>query len=351
MHELILQLQKWRERGDAIALATVIKTWGSSPRPAGAKLAVNEHCEMIGSVSGGCVENAVIEEALAVLKTGKPKLLTFGVSDEEAWEVGLACGGTIAVFVEKINEPLEMLLRMYQHGETLVLATITRGEEKEIGKHVWWKREGMVTSESSDTALAARMDATAQTLLGQERTALVNDSVCEIFLESFCPRPKLVIVGAVHIAIPLVTFARELGYQVILIDPRRAFASPERFPHVEELIARWPEVALAEIGIDASTCIVVLTHDPKLDDPAVKFALQQAPAYIGVLGSRKTHEKRLQRLRAEGVSEEQLARLHAPIGLAIGALSPAEIALSIMSEIVAVRRGAATAVQTRMSNG
>lgn len=350
MHELLAQIQKWRERGEAIALATVIKTWGSSPRPAGAKLAVNERREMIGSVSGGCVENAVIEEALAVLKTGKPKLLTFGVADEEAWEVGLACGGTIAVFVEKINAPFEMLLKSYQHGETLVLATITRGEEKEIGKHVWWNREGIATSESSDTAFVARMHATVQALFGQDRTTLVHDNACEIFLESFCPRPKLVIVGAVHIAIPLVTFARELGYQVILIDPRRAFASPERFPHVEELIARRPEVALAEIGIDASTCIVVLTHDPKLDDPAVKFALQQAPAYIGVLGSRKTHEKRLQRLRAEGISEAQLARLHAPIGLAIGALSPAEIALSIMSEIVAVRRGATTAVQTRMSN-
>ncbi len=340
MHDLLPQLQTWSARGDAIALATVIQTWGSSPRPAGAKMAVNQRGEMLGSVSGGCVENAVIEEARAVIKTGKPKRLSFGVADEEAWEVGLACGGTIAVFVEKTEAKLDLLLETQRHGASIVLATITRGAETEIGKYFCFRRERIAQSASTDAALLARLQTTAQTLFGQERTLIMPEGEREIFLEAISPAPKLVIVGAVHIAIPLVTFARALGFKVILIDPRRAFASPERFPHVDELIARWPQAAFAEVGIDASTCVVVLTHDPKLDDPAVQFALQHAPAYIGVLGSRKTHEKRLQRLRSAGVSEEQLARLHAPIGLPIGALSPAEIALSIMGEITAVRRGA-----------
>ena len=238
------------------------------------------------------------------------------------------------------NIILNALLEAVQSGEPAVLATITRGPELEVGKQFLFAREREAVVENAEAALVAQLQAQAQKLLGQERTETLREGEREIFIESFCPRPKLVIVGAVHIAIPLVTFAKELGFKVILIDPRRAFAAPERFPHVDELLARWPEAALAEAGLDASTCLVVLTHDPKLDDPAVKIALQHAPAYIGVLGSRKTHEKRLQRLRAAGVAEEHLARLHAPIGLAIGALSPAEIALSIMAEIIAVRRGA-----------
>jgi xanthine dehydrogenase accessory factor len=165
------------------------------------------------------------------------------------------------------------------------------------------------------------------------------DGEREIFLESYFPPPKLIIVGAVHVAISLVTFAKELGYKVILIDPRQTFAAAGRFPHVDALIRKWPDEALAEIGIDASTCIVVLTHDPKFDDPAIKYALQYSPAYIGVLGSRKTHEKRLHRLKQDGLADEQLAKLHAPIGLDIEARTPPEIALSIMSEIVAARRG------------
>ncbi len=235
---------------------------------------------------------------------------------------------------------LHALFNAIKSGEPAVLATITRGLETEIGKQVLFERERVVAGEGDDTALIASLQTRAQNLFGQERAETVREGEREIFLESYCPLPKLIIVGAVHIAIPLATMAKELGFKVILIDPRRAFASPERFPHVDELIARWPEAALAEVGIDASTFLVVLTHDPKLDDPAVKIALQHQPAYIGVLGSLKTHEQRLQRLRAEGISAEQLAKLHAPIGLDLGARSPAEIALSIMAEIIAVRRGA-----------
>lgn len=225
-------------------------------------------------------------------------------------------------------------------GEPVILATIIRGAEHEIGRHLLLQRDGSIHGDHTDAAFVACVQAQAAALFGQESSKTIKEGTREIFLESYFPPPKLIIVGAVHVAIPLVTFAQALGYKVILVDPRQAFATAERFPEVDGLIQRWPEEALAEIGIDASTCLAVLTHDPKFDDPAIKYALQFTPAYLGVLGSRKTHEKRLQRLKADGLTEQQLARLHAPIGLDLEARTPAEIALSIMAEIIAVRRGA-----------
>jgi xanthine dehydrogenase accessory factor len=234
----------------------------------------------------------------------------------------------------------DLLVDALKTGEPVVLATVIRGAENEIGRHLFIHRDGSVQGDIDEPALIVHLKENAAALLGQEGSETLREGEREIFLESYFPPPKLVIVGAVHVAIPLVTFAKELGYIVILIDPRQTFATANRFPHVDALIRKWPDEALAEVGIDASTCIVVLTHDPKFDDPAIKFALQYAPAYIGVLGSRKTHEKRLHRLKKDGLTDEQLARLHAPIGLDIGGSTPAEIALSIMGEIVAVRRGA-----------
>ena len=234
----------------------------------------------------------------------------------------------------------DQLTAALETGTPFVLATIIRGAENEIGRHLIIHRAGDASGDVDDSVLATRVKERAAALLEQEGSATLKDGAREIFLESYFPPPKLIIVGAVHVAIPLVTFAKEVGYKVILIDPRQTFATADRFPHVDALIRKWPDEALAEVGIDASTCIVVLTHDPKFDDPAIKYALQYSPAYLGALGSRKTHEKRLQRLKADGLTNEQLARLHAPIGLDIGGQTPAEIALSIMSEIVAVRRGA-----------
>ncbi|MCI0690916.1 XdhC/CoxI family protein [candidate division KSB1 bacterium] len=231
-------------------------------------------------------------------------------------------------------------------GEPVVLATVIRGAENEIGRHLFIRRQGSAQGDIDEPTLVARLKEHAVALLAQEGSDTLRDGEREIFLESYFPPPKLIIVGAVHVAIPLVTFAKELGYKVILVDPRQTFATADRFPNVDTLIRKWPDEALAEVGIDASTCVVVLTHDPKFDDPAIKFAVQYAPAYIGVLGSRKTHEKRLHRLKKDGLADEQLARLHAPIGLDIGGSTPAEIALSIMAEIVAVRRGAPAPVSS-----
>lgn len=235
---------------------------------------------------------------------------------------------------------LERLATAIASGAPVILATIIRGAEHEIGRHLLLQRDGSIHGDRADAAFVKCVQEQAAALFQPERSATVTEGTREIFLESYFPPPKLIVVGAVHVAIPLVTFAKELGYKVILIDPRQAFATAERFPTADVLLQRWPEEALAEIGIDASTCLAVLTHDPKFDDPAIKYALQFAPAYLGVLGSRKTHEKRLQRLKADGLTEQQLARLHAPIGLDIAARTPAEIALSIMAEIIAVRRGA-----------
>jgi xanthine dehydrogenase accessory factor len=240
-----------------------------------------------------------------------------------------------------MNEKIfDTLYEAIQSGEPVVLATVIRDSENEIGRHLLIRRDGSIQGNFGDPALAARVKEQAAALFGQEGSETLHDGEREIFLESYFPPPKLIVVGAVHIAIALVTFAKELGYKVILVDPRQTFATEARFPHVDALIRKWPDAALAQIGIDASTAIVILTHDPKLDDPAIKYALQFSPAYIGVLGSRRTHEKRLHRLKQDGLTEEQLAKLRAPIGLDIGGQTPAEIALSIISEIVAVRRGA-----------
>lgn len=235
---------------------------------------------------------------------------------------------------------LNAVLDAITRGEPVIVATITRGPESEIGHQLLIRRDGSPLGDFDNPELVALVQSRAASVLAQEHTETLRDGECEIFLESYFPPPKLIIVGAVHVAIPLVTIAKTLGYRVILVDPRQAFATEARFPHVDALLRRWPDEALLEVGLDAGTCVVILTHDPKLDDPAIKIALQHLPAYIGVLGSRKTHEKRLKRLREDGLTEEQLSRLHAPIGLKIGSQTPAEIALSIMGEIIAVRRAA-----------
>ena len=345
MRDIIPHLMRWRERGEQAALATVIKTWGSSPRPAGAKMAVNEHGEFAGSVSGGCVEAAVIEAAAQTIATGMPKLLRFGVSDEQAWSVGLTCGGSIEVLVEHLpareQGVMAEWLRGLEQRETLVVATLLRGDAQNVGRHMLLRADGAWRGEMPQPGVSAFVRERAPAFSLREQADLVSLDEWEIFIESIFPAPKLVIVGAVHIAIPLVTLAKTLDYQVFLIDPRGAFATDERFPHVDRLVRQWPDEALQEIGIDAGTCLVILTHDAKLDDPALKFALQHRPAYIGILGSKRTHEKRIARLKEAGISQEQLARVHAPIGLDISASTPAEIALSIMGEIVARRRQAA----------
>ena len=312
----------WHRAGSGAALATVVETWGSAPRRAGSQLAISGTGEMQGSVSGGCVEGAVVGEAMDALATGKPRVLTYGVADEEAFAVGLACGGTIRVMVEPVGEgglPPDLLgdlVAARAEGRAVALVT-------DFG--TWARRLTDGSNDPLGEAIATRLRTDRSGTEGERFVAVHN------------PPLRLVIVGAVHIAQPLVGMARACGYAPVLIDPRGAFGSRERFPG-ETILDDWPDAAMTALAPDARTCVVTLTHDPKLDDPALIAALAGPAFYIGCLGSTRTHAKRLERLRTAGVSEAGLARLRAPVGLAIGATTPAEIAVSIMAEITQVLR-------------
>lgn len=309
----------WHQQGKGAALATVVETWGSSPRRVGAQLAVSGEGEIEGSVSGGCVEGAVVVEAMDALDDGQHRLLEFGVSDEDAFAVGLACGGTIRVLVEPVGSvmPLEVLENLVEaragRQPVAVLADLETGKRELV-------REGFEER--------FRMD----------RSGFEDEG--RLFVAIHNPPLRLVVVGAVHIAQGLVPMARLAGYDPVLVDPREAFGSEARFPG-EDIRHDWPDEALAEIGLDSRTALVLLTHDPKLDDPALHIALRSDAFYIGALGSNRTHGKRVDRLTADGFSAEEIARIHGPVGLDIGAASPSEIAVSILGEMTRVlRRGA-----------
>lgn len=299
----------WRADGHKVALATVIATWGSSPRPVGSQLVIRDDGVHQGSVSGGCIEGAVIEEALAVISGAAARRLSYGVTDGMAWQVGLTCGGTVDVYVAPPPETLDQLLADRAASRPVALLT-----DLETGGQ-----------ELSYTHEALRED----------RSRLQD----RVFVHVHNPPYRLIIVGAVHISQPLAQMADMAGYAVTLIDPRGAFSGGDRFPHMT-VIDEWPDDALAGLAIDRRCAIVTLTHDPKLDDPALVAALGSDVFYIGCLGSRRTHAQRLERLAALGFGKTETARLHGPVGLNIGALSPAEIALSIMAEITQARRRA-----------
>ena len=306
----------WHRAGKGAALATVIETWGSAPRPVGSQLIVSGAGEMMGSVSGGCVEGAVVEEAQAALADGKPRILTYGVSDQDAFAVGLACGGTIRVLVEPVGAAMP---------EDMLAAIVTAREGRVALAYA-------VDLETWDRALSAP-DGPHRARFRSDKSG-VDES---LFVAVHNPPLRLVIVGAVHIAQALVGMARSCGYDPLMIDPREAFGSEARF--AGEVISHdWPDEAMAAIGIDARTAVVTLTHDPKLDDPAIQTALRSDCFYLGCLGSTRTHAKRVARLEEAGFTASEIAKIHAPVGLNIGAKSPAEIALSIMAEITQVLR-------------
>ena len=344
MNEILDSLETWLQRNERIAVATVVDTWGSAPRPIGSKMATTLSGGISGSVSAGCVENAVLEESKAVIKSGKPRLLSFGVADDQAFEVGLACGGTIKVFVE----PFEALQGTYgvikQHiaaREPMAVLSVVEGPDEWINRKLIVltdeRSEGdLILPEAlRDRAVALALERLAQGVGGIEAL----DEGITLFVDVYPPVPRLIIVGAVHIADPLVTMANQAGFDTIIVDPRGAFNTRERFPHATALIKEWPQKALASMSLDHWAYVVVLTHDPKLDDPALQVALTSDARYVGALGSRRTNALRIERLRRAGLTEDQLARLHAPVGLDLGGRSPAEIALSIMAEIVRVKNG------------
>lgn len=306
----------WIRAGRQVALATVVKTWGSAPRPVGSQLVIDSDTNFQGSVSGGCVEGAVIFEAGDAMQDGTCRILSFGVSDDTAFEVGLACGGEIEVMVEPLGKGQGPSL---EELEALVAARAAR-------KPVVWE----VDLSSWSRRLVARdmADADLEERFRTDKSARDGD----IFRGVHNPPLRLAIVGAVHIAQPLVQMARLAGYDVVLSDPRDSFASAERFPG-ETFLEGWPDEALTAYGLDARTAVVTLSHDPKIDTPALETALASEAFYIGALGSTRTHAKRVAALTEAGVASGRIARIDGPVGADIGAVSPAEIAVSIMAEM------------------
>ena len=322
--DILRKAQEWKEAGRKIALATVVETWGSAPRPVGSHLVIDAEGNFLGSVSGGCVEGDVITDALDVIATVGRRMLEFGVADETAWRAGLSCGGRIRVYVQNIDTRRADFLttfnaeRAARHPCVLV-TDIASGEQRLI--------RGV-------DALSDPLGAILEERLRLGNSGMVEWEGKELFVNVEVPPVRLIVIGAVHVSQMLAPIASLAGFDMIIVDPRNAFATPERFPGVQ-LIAEWPEVALPSLHLDRYTAMVLLTHDPRIDDQGLIEALHADCFYIGALGSRKTHAKRLERLRAKGFGDAVLKRIHAPIGLDIGAVSPAEIAISILGEIIA----------------
>ncbi len=330
--------QRWLEQDKSVALATVVQTGGSSPRPLGSKMAIASTGEFAGSVSGGCIEGAVIEEALSVLAGAAPKRLVYGIEDEQAWAIGLSCGGEIHVFLERLEpswfRPLHQALQDERDARYF---TVTASEDDQ---HWPLAARGLAVGGGTATLFPT----SGQTLEVPEAEALLTlqpgthqQGAVQVFVEHLQPPPKLVIVGAVHIAEHLVHFAKRLGFRTIVVDAREAFATVARFSHVDELLVGWPSEVLRTLPVRASTYCAFLTHDPKLDDPAIQIALEAEARYVGALGSKRTHQKRCERLLEAGFNQAQLDLIDAPIGLDLGGRKPEEIALSIAARLVAVR--------------
>jgi xanthine dehydrogenase accessory factor len=327
VRDVLPALRRWADAGIPAATVTVVATERSAPRDPGATLALNANGEVLGSVTGGCVEPAVIVEAEEVLNGGEPRLRTYGIADEEAFEVGLPCGGTVHVFVDRLDPALlGPLADAIEHERPVALAVDVSGPD--IG------RKRLIDPD-------ADAEEEVQRALTLGESGLLEVDGRQVFVDAFVPRPAMYVFGAVDHASAVARIGRFLGYRVTVCDARASFVTPQRFPDVDELVVDWPDRFLARSPVDERTAIVVLTHEHKFDVPALKVALGTNAGYIGAMGSKRTTAVREERLRAEGVSDEQLARVHAPIGLSINARSPEEVAVAIAGEIVAVRRHSA----------
>ena len=326
--DLLRRAVDWLETDAEVAIATVIATWGSSPRPAGSHMVVRGDGDFAGSVSGGCIEAAVVEAAMRVIDTRKPADLEFGISDETAWSVGLSCGGRVRVRVEAMRPNQETWValcgRLSERIPCLLLNSLGKQRPNLLAV------EDLVRLD-----LPVRIRETAECTVRRGNSLLVEG---ELFLRPYLPPVRMLIVGAVHISQYLAPMAAACEIDVTIIDPRRAFAADSRFSS-QRVIRRWPAEALAELAPDEHTALVALSHDPKIDDPALLAGLRSPAFYVGALGSRRSHDRRCRRLSGQGGNVPDLARIRAPIGLDIGACGPAEIAAAILAEVIAARRG------------
>lgn len=333
MREVRDDVQRWLARGDRVALATVVATRRSAPRPVGAKLAISAQGELAGSVSGGCVENEVYEYAQEVLAGAPPRLLTYGISDDLALSVGLPCGGEIDVFVEEARRPLaERLMQIVESNERAVVLTVLAGDD--LGAELLVTEDGERIGDAPE-----ELAESAPELISRGRSGVVQIAGRDVFADVYGPPPRLLIYGAVDTAQALCRAAQEIGWRPIVADARARFATTERLPSAEEIVVAWPEETLAQVRPDDATAIVILTHDDKFDVPMISGALETDAFYIGALGSRRNQERRRERLLEAGVDEAALERVSGPCGLDVGAQTPAETAISILAEIMAVRAG------------
>ncbi|MEU7499343.1 XdhC/CoxI family protein [Streptomyces griseofuscus] len=358
MRDIAQGLSSWSASGKRFAVATVVRTWKSAPRQAGSSLAVAEDGEVIGSVSGGCVEGAVYELASEVLESGQPALVTYGVSDDDALAVGLTCGGIIEILVRPAGAGrfpgLPGVLEAMDAGRPVAVVSPLpdEGGGAEPDPTAAPAGQMIVTPSGAQGTLGdPRLDAAvverAQGLLAQGSTGVMRvgrageerrDDVA-VFVESFAPPPRMLVFGAIDFASAVARIGKFLGYHVTVCDARPVFATRRRFPDADELVVDWPHRYLESTEVDGNTVICVLTHDPKFDVPLLQRALRTPARYIGAMGSRRTHEDRLRRLREEGMTEAELSRLSAPIGLDLGARTPEETAVAIMAEVIALRWG------------
>jgi xanthine dehydrogenase accessory factor len=343
MRELLTTLDEWATGDPEVAMATVVRTSGSTPRPVGARMAIARDGRMAGSVSGGCLEGAVVEEARATLEgRALPRVLHYGISDELGWEVGLACGGTVDVLVHTLrwdgSDPaLAALREALAEKRPAALLTVIEGEH--AGLTALLDEEGRLTGSLGSATLDAEATAAAAPRLETGQPGVDEADGLAVYVEPHVPTPVLAIVGAVHVGIALSSLAKVLGYRVVVVDPRTAFLNEERVPDADERVARWPQDALPGLRLGPRDAAVCLSHDAKFDEPTLDCLLRSPVGYIGAIGSRGTAGRRVERLRAAGFGEADIARVHSPIGLDLGARTPEEIALAILGEIVAVRRG------------
>jgi xanthine dehydrogenase accessory factor len=348
VRDVMGRVNRWGAEGKAAAIATVVRVEGSAPSPPGTVMVMAEDGDIVGSVSGGCVEPAVYQEALDVIRTGIPKFLAYGISDDESLGVGLTCGGTIEVFVERVRgteEWFRVLHRSIVDGLPVAVATQVRGPNpgarmvvSEDGTEGTLGDPGLDRAVVTDVVGMLDLGSTATRTYGVSGERRPED--IEVFICSFSPPPRMYVFGAVDFAAATARIGKYLGYRVTVCDPRATFATPARFPEADEVVVLWPDEFLATAHVDRRTVVCVLTHDPRFDVPLLKVALTTPAGYIGAMGSRRMHVERCERLVDEGITREQIARISGPIGLDIGARTPEEVAVAIAAEIIQLRTGA-----------
>jgi xanthine dehydrogenase accessory factor len=350
VRDILNTITKWWDAGETFGLATVVKTFLSAPRDPGAALAVAPGGEVIGSVSGGCVEGAVYELGTEVAASGAPVLQTYGFSDDDAFAVGLTCGGILDIFVEPVSREtfpeLSEIAAAVDRGEPVAVATIVSGPGTIGARRVIWG-DGRWSGSLGSERLNSAVDDDARGLLAQGVTGIRRYGAdgerlggeLSVFVNSFAPPPRMFVFGAIDFAAAVARVGKFLGYHVTVCDARPVFATRARFPDADEVIVDWPHRFLAGADVDQRTVICVLTHDPKFDVPVLEVALRTPAGYIGAMGSRRTHEDRLDRLREVGLTEAELSRLRSPIGLDLGARTPEETAVSIAAELIQLRWG------------